>query len=378
MNRVIQPSEPTVSLKVPYTAFAAQIAPIKAQLLAAVERVMDGGRYVLGPNIVELERQLAEYLHVRHAVAMSSGTSALELLLKALGAGPGDEVVTVPNSFVATAAAIATVGARPVFVDVSEDMNLDPSKLELAVTSRTKGIIVVHLTGRPAKMPAILEVARRHGLFVIEDSAQAIGASLDGRRVGGFGDGGAFSCHPLKNLFAFGDSGFVTTNDDELYRRLWMSRSHGMPNRDTCDFWAHNARMDELHAAMLLVNLTQLRGWTERRRELAFQYNEKLKPYVTVPEEAAGQYCVYQTYMIQAERRDALQDHLREKGIEALTHYRVPLHLQPAARALGYGENVFPVTERLCRTILSLPLYPTMTEAQQDYVVDSVARFYEG
>jgi dTDP-4-amino-4,6-dideoxygalactose transaminase len=169
----------------------------------------------------------------------------------------------------------------------------------------------------------------------------------------------------------------VTTNDDDLYKRLWMSRSHGMSSREICDFWAYNARMDELHAALLLVNLTQLQSWTERRRELAFRYNEALKPYVVVPEEAPDQYCVYQTYMIQAERRDALQEHLRAAGIEALTHYRVPLHLQPAASHLGYHENSFPVAERLCRTILSLPLYPTLTEAQQDHVVQSIARFYD-
>lgn len=376
MNRVMQPHEQAVAYKVPYTAFSTQIAPIKAQLLATVERVIDSGRYILGPHITQLESRLAEYIGVPHVVAMSSGTTALEILLKALGTGPGHEVITVPNSFVATAAAIATLEARPVFVDVADDMNLDTSKLEPAITDRTKGIVVVHLTGRPARMPAILAIARRHGLFVVEDAAQAIGAKLDGRAVGSFGDGGAFSCHPLKNLFAFGDSGFVTTNDDDLHKRVWMSRSHGMSSREICDFWAYNGRMDELHAALLLVNLTQLPAWTERRRELAFRYNRSLNPYVRVPEEASGEYCVYQTYMIQAERRDALQEHLRIDGIEALTHYRMPLHLQPAARELGYGENSFPVAERLSRSILSLPLYPTMTHAQQDLVVQSIARFY--
>lgn len=377
MNRAVHPPEQVITHKVPYTAFAAQIAPIKAQLIAAIDRVIDSGRYILGPSIAELEKRLADYLDVRHVVAMSSGTSALELVLKALGTGPGQEVITVPNSFVATAAAIATLGSTPVFVDVAGDMNLDPSNLEAAITPRTTGIIVVHLTGRPAKMPAIMRIARQHGLFVVEDSAQAIGASLNGRAVGGFADAGAFSCHPLKNLFAFGDSGFVAVNDDDLHNRLSMSRSHGMSDRETCEFWAHNARMDELHAAMLLVNFTQLRSWIERRRELAFRYNERLKPYVAVPEEGPGEYCVYQTYMIQADRRDALQSHLRQDGIEALTHYRVPLHLQPAARDLKYHDGSFPVAERCCESILSLPLYPTLTEAQQDYVVDSISRFYD-
>jgi dTDP-4-amino-4,6-dideoxygalactose transaminase len=376
MNRVLQSHEQAIAYQVPYTAFSSQVAAIKGQLLAAVERVMDSGRYILGPHITELEQRLAEYVGVRHVVGMSSGTSALEILLKSLGAEPGREVITVPNSFVATAATIATIGARPVFVDVAEDMNLDPAQLESAITDRTKGIVVVHLTGRPAKMPVILAIARKHGLFVVEDAAQAIGARLDGRAVGSFGDGGAFSCHPLKNLFAFGDSGFVTTNDDDLHKRLWMSRSHGMSSREICDFWAYNGRMDEIHAAMLLVNLRQLPAWTERRRELAFRYNRALKPYVQVPDEGPGEYCVYQTYMIRAERRDELQEHLRLDGIEALTHYRVPLHLQPAARDLGYGEHSFPVAEKLSRSILSLPLYPTMTEGQQDLVVASIARFY--
>jgi len=377
MTRVINPHDSAIAYDVPYTAFSAQISPIKEQLLAAVERVVDGGRYILGQNIAELEKQLAAFLDVQFVVAMSSGTSALEVLLKALGVGAGHEVITVPNSFIATAAAIATGGARPIFVDVAPDMNLDPAQIEPAITDRTKGIVVVHLTGRPARMGAILGIARKYGLFVLEDSAQAIGARLGGRAVGTFGDGGAFSCHPLKNLFAFGDAGFITTNDESLFKRVSMSRNHGMSNRETCEFWAYNARMDELQAAMLLVNLSQLRSWTERRRQLAFRYNEKLKPFVCVPEEAPGEYCVYQTYMIQADRRDALQEHLRSNGIEALTHYRLPLHLQPAATNLGYGENSFPVAERLCRRILSLPLYPTLTEAQQDYVVQSIGRFYD-
>ena|SRR5437867_653522 len=363
--------------KVPYTSFSSQIEGIKAELLAAAERVIDGGRYILGPQLAKLEQKLAEYIGVEHVVGMSSGTCALHLLLKGLGVAKGDEVITVPNSFVATAAAIAVSGGVPVFVDVAEDMNIDPTLIESAVSPRTKGIVVVHLTGRPAKMSEVLKVAQKHHLFVVEDAAQAIGAKRNGKQVGTFGDAAAFSCHPLKNLFAFGDSGFVTTSYGELYKRMWMSRSHGMSSREICDFWAYNCRMDELHAAMLLVNLKQLPVWTERRRELAFRYNDALRPYVRVPEEAPGEYCVYQTYMIQTQRRDELEGYLLANGVEALTHYRVPLHLQPAAGELGYAETSLPVAERLCREILSLPLYPAMTEAQQDYVIGLIARFYE-
>jgi dTDP-4-amino-4,6-dideoxygalactose transaminase len=361
--------------KVPYTNFPPLIHDLRPDLHRALDAVLDSGRYILGPHLTELEGKLGEYLGIRHVLGVSTGTCALHLALRQLGIGPGDEVITAPNSFLASASSIALVGATPRFADVGEDMNLDPQSLEAAITPRTRAVIPVHLTGRPARMPEIMAVAERHGLKVLEDCAQAIGARRDGRSVGSWGQAAAFSCHPLKNLFAYGDSGLLATNDSALHRQLWLARSHGMPDRDTCDFWSHNCRMDELQAAFLLVNLTKLGEWTEERRRLAFRYNELLRDLVRVPDEGPGEYHVYQTYMIRTERRDALQAHLRGQGIEALTHYRLPIHMQPAAAPLGYRPDDFPVTKKLSETILSLPLYPGLTESQQDHVQSCIRMF---
>lgn len=254
---------------------------------------------------------------------------------------------------------------------------MDPQKLKDAITDRTRAILPVHLTGRPAKMKDILEIAQRRNLFVLEDAAQAVGASLDGKRVGSWGHAACFSLHPLKNLHAFGDGGMVTSQDPDLVARLAKSRNHGLANRERCDFWSFNSRLDEIHAAMLRVQMRYLDDYTERRRRLALRYNDLLRPYVGVPDEGPGEYCVYQTYVIQAERRADLKRYLNENGVEALVHYETPIHLQPAAHALGYSASDFPVTMRYVSCILSLPLYPSMTHGQQDRVVELIAGFYK-
>jgi dTDP-4-amino-4,6-dideoxygalactose transaminase len=366
------------NVAVPYTALGKQAGTIKAELLAAVESVIDAGRYILGPNVAAFEAEFAEYCGTTLARGVSNGTSALHLTLRSMGLKPNDEVITAPNSFLASAASVALAGGRPVFADVRPDMNIDPERLEAAITPRTRAIIPVHLTGRPAPMREIMDVARRRNLFVLEDAAQAVGASLDGRRVGSWGDAGAFSLHPLKNLHAYGDAGVVTTSDEALAARLSLARNHGLRNRDTCEFWAFNSRLDELHAAMLRVQMRHLDAWTAERRRLAHRYNDLLRPYVIVPDEAAGERHVYQTYMIQAERRDELRQFLVSGGVEALVHYATPIHLQPAARDLGYTERDFPVCKRVVDRILSLPLYPGLTEAQQDRVAELIGEFYKG
>lgn len=368
----------TLKVTVPYTALATQAAPIKRQLLDAVESVIDSGRYILGPEVAAFEQSFADLCGARFAVGLGNGTCALHLVFRALGIGPGDEVITAPNSFLASASTIALAGARPVFADVRTDMNIDPERVEAAITPRTKAIVPVHLTGRPARMPELLDIAKRYRFKVIEDAAQAVGATLDGRPVGSWGDAGCFSLHPLKNLHAYGDAGMMTGNDESLVAMLRMARSHGLKNRDTCEFWSFNCRLDEIQAAMLRVQLRQLEGWTAERRRLASRYNDRLRPHVTVPDEAPGERHVYQTYMIQAPRRDALQKHLVENGVEALVHYSTPIHLQPAARDLGYSEHDFPVCKRVVGSILSLPLYPSLTEQQQDIVCGLVAGFYGG
>lgn len=362
---------------IPYTVLAKEAGEIKKDLLAAVENVLDGGRYILGPEVAAFESEFAGYCRVRFAAGVGNGTSSLHLVLRSLGVGTGDEVITAPNSFLASASSIALTGAQPVFVDIRPDGNMDPGRLEAAITPRTKVLMPVHLTGRPARMPDILAIARRHNLFVLEDAAQAVGARLDGRPVGGWGDAACFSMHPLKNLHAFGDGGMMTTNNQDLFDQIVKARNHGLVDRERCDFWSFNSRLDEIHAAMLRVQLRYLDIWTEARRRLALRYNDLLRPYVGVPDEGLGEYCVYQTYVIQAERRGDLKRCLNDNGVEALVHYETPIHLQLPARALGYSAMDFPITMKYVSRILSLPLYPSMTHAQQDRVVELIASFYK-
>ncbi len=362
---------------VPYSALAAEAAPIKAELMRAVETVLDSGRYVLGPEVAAFEREFAEYCQTKFAAGVANGTCALHLVLRGLGLSEGDEVITVPNSFVASASSVALAGAKPVFVDICDDGNMDPQKLEDAITDRTRAIVPVHLTGRPAKMNDILEIAQRRNLFVLEDAAQAVGASLDGKRVGSWGHAACFSLHPLKNLHAFGDGGMVTSHDPDLLARLAKSRNHGLANREQCDFWSFNCRLDEMQAAMLRVQLRHLDAWTATRRDLALRYNDLLRPYVEVPDEGPGERCVYQTYVVKVDRRDELKRYLNDNGIEALVHYATPIHMQPAAKELGYSASDFPKTMRHVGRIMSLPLYPTLTHVQQDRVVELVSSFYQ-
>ena len=361
---------------IPYTALAAEASLEKKELLQAVEKVLDSGRYVLGPEVKAFEQEFADHCQTKFAVGVASGTCALHLVLRGFGLKAGDEVITAPNSFIASAATVALAGAKPVFVDICRDGNLDPEKLEDAINSRTRGIVPVHLTGRPAKMAEIIEIARRHDLFVLEDAAQALGASLEGKRVGSWGHAACFSLHPLKNLHAFGDGGMVTSQDPELVDHLAKSRNHGLADREQCDFWSFNCRLDEIQAAMLRVQLRRLDAWTEDRRTLALRYNDLLRPYVDVPDEGPGEYCVFQTYVIKAERRDQLKIFLNENGVEALVHYATPIHLQPAAADLGYTAADFPVTMDHVGKIISLPLYPMLTHAQQDRVAELVSSFY--
>lgn len=365
------------AIKVPYADLGLQTRSRKKELLSACERVLDSGQYILGLSVAQFEKEFAAYCGTRYALGLSNGTSALILTLRALGVGPGDEVITAPNSFIASASSIALAGGKPVFADIGPDMNLDPASVDRAITQKTKGILPVHFTGRPARMKELLDIAGRKGLFVVEDAAQAVGAKLAGKRVGGWGKAACFSLHPLKNLHAFGDGGMVTTDDTALYEWLLKARNHGLRNRDDCEFWSTNSRLDELQAALLSVELAHLDTATEERRQIAFGYNDLLKGVVDVPAEGPGEFCVYQTYMIRADRRDALKDRLNENGVQATIHYSRPIPLQPAAKALNIRAEDHPVTMKMASRILSLPLFPGMTEAQQDLVVKLIKEFYE-
>ena len=362
---------------VPYTDFPAQNAGVRDELRGAFDGVLDSGHYIQGPNVAAFEREFAEFCEAQYATGVANGTCSLHLVLRSMGVGPGDEVITAPNSFFASAAAIALVGAKIVFADVNEDSNIDPDAIEAAITDRTKAIMPVHLTGRPVDMVRIQAIADAHGLGILEDAAQAVGSSFRGQKVGSWGTAASFSLHPLKSLHAFGDAGILTARDERIIQDVALRKNHGLVDRGTCAEWSFNCRLDEVQAALLRVQLRNVGAKIAERRRLALRYHELLRDYVVVPEEREGEIHTYQTYLIQAGDRDALQAHLRANGVEAIVHYATPLHFQPAAADLGYGAGSFPVTERLSGSILSLPLFPGMTAEQQDRVVTEIASFYD-
>jgi dTDP-4-amino-4,6-dideoxygalactose transaminase len=362
---------------VPYVNLGAQYAEERDELLPLIDQVLREGQYIAGEAIDRLEAELAAFIGVKHVVALNSGTDALQLSLAALGVGPGDEVITPPNSFVASTAVIVNLRAKPVFVDVLPDQNIDPQQIEAAITPRTKAIMPVHLTGRMARMDEIMAIASRHKLAVVEDAAQAIGSKYRGRASGSYGHAGCFSTHPLKNFNACGDGGFVGTNDAALAASVRAARNHGLIDRNTVARFASVSRMDTLQAAILRYRLTRLAQITERRRKNAAQYARLLDAKaVFAPPETPAEYHTYHTYVIQADRRDELQRYLAEQGVGSAIHYPVPIHLQPAARELGYREGDFPVTERQAQRILTLPVNQSLTEDDLAYVAACVNRFY--
>jgi len=363
-------------IKVPYVNFPLQHKALKTKLLAAVERVLDHGQFILGPEVEEFERKFSEYCSSKYAVGVDNGTNALSMALSALGIGPDDEVITPPNSFLASTSSIVALGAKPVFVDVRDDFNIDPELIEDAITDRTKAIMPVHLTGKPAEMDTILTVARDHGLMVVEDCAQAVGSRYRDRHVGTFGDAGCFSLHPLKTLGAIGDGGVVVTNDYDLAERLRRMRNHGLKNRDECEFWGRNARLDALQAAILIVKLKYVEGWIARRREIAQRYSRALEDAVNIPTCRNHEFSTYHTYIVQTEDRDRLKGYLQERGIETKVHYPIPLHRQQAARGSGLDDGRFPVCEEQVERILSLPIYPELEDWQVETVIESILEFH--
>lgn len=363
--------------EVPYVDFPAQYAAERDDLHAIVERVFRKGEFVAGAEVDAFERQVAEYVGARHCVALNSGTDALILGLQAAGVGPGDEVITAPNSFVASAAAIVQAGARPVFADVLPDQNLDPEAVAAAVGPRTRAIMPVHLTGRIAPMDALLAIAEPRGLVVIEDAAQAIGSRLDGRMAGRIGHVGCFSTHPLKNLNAAGDGGLLVTDDDAIAACVRRRRSHGMADRNTVVEWGLVSRMDVLQAAILRYRLKLLPEVIERRRRNAALYRELLDPaHVRLPPDRRAEFNTWHTFVIQVERRDELQAWLAERGVGTAIHYPTPIHLQPAARSLGYRRGDFPVAEAQAARILTLPVHQFLGEEDVAFVAASVNAFF--
>jgi dTDP-4-amino-4,6-dideoxygalactose transaminase len=364
--------------EVPYVNMAAQWAEERQALLPIIERVLAEGHWVGGAEIDAFEAAAARLCGVAHAVALNSGTDALALGMAALGIGPGDEVITPPNSFIASTAAIVQLGAHPVFVDVRDDQNIDAERIAAAITPKTKAIMPVHLTGRVADMAPIMEVAERHGLRVVEDAAQSIGSRYDGRMSGSFGQLGCFSTHPLKNLNACGDGGFLTTDDEEIAASVRALRNHGLVTRETVARFGQVSRMDSLQAAILHFRAGRLDDTIERRRANAVLYRERLDPErVFMAEDREREFNTYHTFVIQVDRRDELQAFLQAHGVGTAIHYPVPIHLQPASADLGYRAGDFPVAERQAGRILTLPINQTLSPDDIIYVADRVNEFFK-
>ncbi|MEX0704414.1 MAG: DegT/DnrJ/EryC1/StrS family aminotransferase [Planctomycetales bacterium] len=378
---------------VPLCDLQQQYRNLKDDIDAALQQVAADGQYILGPNVKALEKEVAAWCGAKFAAGVANGTDALHLALRALRIGPGDEVITTPFTFVATTEAIGIVGATPVFVDIDPaTFEIDPAAIEPAITDRTKAILPVHLYGQPCDMDAIMEIARRRGLFVVEDCAQAIGAQWKGRQVGTFGDAGCFSFFPSKNLGCMGDGGMVVSNDEEVYRRVEMLRRHGGAVKYHHSELGLNSRLDEMQAAILRVKLPHLANWIDARRRHAYRYNELLAdvPGLTCPQEltTGGLVCpgadddhsdccrsVYHQYTILTEERDALMQALNAAGIGNAIYYPVPLHLQEVHESLGHPRGAFPAAESAARRCLSLPMFPELTESQQDAVVNCLRSF---
>ncbi len=366
----------------PFLDLKAQYRTIKAEIDAAIQRVMESQHFILGPEVESFEKEIAAYTKTQFAVACASGSDALLLALMTLNLGPGDEVVTAPFTFVATAGAIARLGARPVFVDIDpSSYNLDPRKLEAALTPKTKAIIPVHLFGMAADMDSIMRIANSRGIPVIEDAAQAIGATYRGRPVGSIGLCGCFSFFPSKNLGGAGDGGMLTSGDGEFADRLRVLRNHGGHTKYECEVIGMNSRLDALQAAILRVKLHYLDQWTAGRQKNAARYSElfrsrDLDRMITPLWVQAGCTHIYNQYVIRAPRRDELKEVLRQCGVPSDIYYPIPLHLQRAFAYLGYKPGNFPEAEAASSEVLALPIFSEMSVGQQDLVVDSIARFY--
>ncbi|HTN70622.1 MAG TPA: DegT/DnrJ/EryC1/StrS family aminotransferase [Methylomirabilota bacterium] len=370
-------------MRVPLLDLKLQYQKIKPDVLQAIHQVCEEQAFILGHHVEAFEHDVAKVLGASHAIGVSSGTDALLLALMAAGVKPGDEVITTPYSFFSTASSISRIGAVPVFVDIDPvTYNLDPSKLEAALTPKAKGVLPVHLYGRPADMDPILSLARDEDLVVIEDGAQAIGAVWQGRKVGTIGHAGALSFFPSKNLGGFGDGGMVLTNDPAIAAAVRRLRVHGSERRYEHIEIGINGRLDALQAAVLRVKLSHLDEWTQARRRNAHRYvtlfaEAGLRELLGLPTIESNDGHVFNQFVIRSKRRDELKAFLASRDIGSEIYYPIPLHLQPCYRSLGYGEGDLPEAERAARETLALPVYPELTEVQQAFVVETIAQFYQ-
>lgn len=368
-------------MTVPILDLKAQYATIKNEIQAAVNNVLEDQHFILGPEVKALEKEIAEYCGTRYAVGVASGTDALILGLRACGIGPGDEVIVPSFTFIATADAVSLLGAEPVFADIDPNTyNLDPQSVQKRITRRTKAIVPVHLYGQSADMDPILALAKAHNLKVIEDTAQAIGATYKGRKTASMGDVGCISFFPSKNLGGYGDGGMVVTNSEQVARHLGSLRAHGSSKKYLSDEQGWNSRLDELQAAILRVKLRHLDQWSIQRREAARRYDALLQGMsnvVTPKRNGFGDH-VFHQYTVRVPQRDVMQKRLAEAGVTTMVYYPHPIHLQPIYASLGYREGDLPVTEAACKQVFSLPMFPELTTEQSEYVANALARALEG
>ncbi len=348
-------------------------------ILSEIKRLVESGDFTLGKPLQEFENAFAKICGTEYAIGVGTGTDALRLSLIALGIGVGDEVITVPNTFYATVGAIATTGAKPIFVDVKEDYVIDVDLIKGAITEKTKAIIPVHLYGKPANMPEILQIAKENNLEVVEDACQAITAEINGKRVGSFGTTGGFSVHPLKGINVWGDGGIITTNSVEIRDKLLLLRNHGLKGRDECAIYAYNCRLDTMQAVVGNHIIKDIDWITKKRIENAKYYDEELSKVkgITLPPRKKNTKEVYHTYVVRAEERDGLLNYLVKNEIDAKIHYPIPLHLQEASKHLGYKKGDFPETEEQAKSIITLPAHQHITEEQREYIVKKIKEFYK-
>jgi len=366
------------TVRVPFSYLDRQFADVDLYL-GDVRKLVQTGDFTLGGPLREFERRFAELCGAPYALGVASGTDALILSLKLLGVGPGDEVITTPTTFIATVGAIAMTGARPVFVDSEEGFVIDSTKIEAAITPRTKAIVPVHYTGNVADMPQIMTVARKHNLSVVEDACQAIGATLDGRPVGFWGETACFSLHPLKNLNVWGDGGVIVTRSAELAKKIELYRNHGLINRDEVAIFGCNSRLDTLQAVIGNRLIQQVGFITQQRIANAVRYDEAFEDMVDlirVPRRRPGVQHVFHLYMVRVKKRDELLAYLNRNGVEAKVHYPIPVHLQKAAQYLGYDRGDFPVSEEDSRTIITLPAHQHLSREEIDHTIQLVESFY--
>ncbi len=368
-------------MNVPMLDLSEQYSTIREEVLSKLDQVMSSSQFILGSHVKQVENDIALMSNTKHGIGVGNGSDAIHIALQAAGVAEGDEVITTSFTFFATAGAIARANATPVFVDIDPiTFNIDPSKIEAAITPKTKAIIPVHLYGQMADMDAIMKIAKKHDLHVIEDAAQAIGSTYKGKQVGEMSSAATYSFFPTKNLGAYGDGGMIVSTNDELAELARVIRVHGSKPKYHHHVLGYNSRLDEMQAAVLSVKLPHLATWSENRRNHAAYYseelNEKVSRFVKTPVEIEGNYHVFHQYTLRVEKRDELQAYLKEQGIATMIYYPIPLHMQPVFEGLGYQEGNLPETEKAAKEALSLPMFPELKREQQDYVIEKIVEFY--